>query len=102
MRMYHSLYITDLLSVIDIIHERPVKGFKEHLEDTLKTPELSGVDVLGYLRELRNGIVHRGIDPTAGGEVISGARRGVTRTIAKLLRRRSAPLGDCSQSPAGQ
>ena len=33
---------------------------------------------------------------------ISGARRGVTRTIAKLLRRRSAPLGECMHSPAGQ
>ena len=33
---------------------------------------------------------------------ISGARRGVTRTIAKLLRRRSAPLGECKHSPAGQ
>jgi len=34
--------------------------------------------------------------------LISGTRRGLTPKLKTLLRRRSAPLGDCEQSPRGQ
>lgn len=70
MRMHYSLYLTNLMSAIDVVLE--MHGALSTLQDSLKTSNLSGVEVLGYVRELRNGIVHRGIDPTSGGVLVDG------------------------------
>ena len=72
MRMHYSLYLTNLMSAIDMVSEEHSTPFREALEDSLKTSNFSGAEVLGYIRELRNGVVHRGIDPTAGGMVVDG------------------------------
>ncbi len=72
MRMHYSLYLTNLMSAIDMVLEIHRTPFQTALEDSLKTSRFSGAEVLGYIRELRNGIVHRGIDPTSGGEVVNG------------------------------
>lgn len=72
MRMYYSLYLTNLMSAIDMVFEIHGTPFQTALEDSLKTSNFSGAEVLGYIRELRNGIVHRGLDPTSGGMVVDG------------------------------
>ncbi|MHC8388257.1 hypothetical protein ACYZTM_09520 [Pseudomonas sp. MDT2-39-1] len=72
MRMHYSLYVTNLLSAADMVKEAHGESFESAIKDSLHVANFSGEEVLGYLRELRNGIVHRGIDPTAGGEVVDG------------------------------
>ena len=72
MRMHYSLYVTNLLSAVDMVKEAQGELFESSIKESLHISNFSGEDVLGYLRELRNGIVHRGIDPTAGGEVVDG------------------------------
>ncbi|MBS0960270.1 hypothetical protein [Acetobacter thailandicus] len=84
-RVYYSLYVTNLMSVIDFILEIYKGDFQEALEKQLKTSHHSGEDVLGYVRELRNGIVHRGLDPTAGALVKSG----IVYVVAKPVTNRS-------------
>jgi hypothetical protein len=71
MRMYYSLYLTNLMSAIDMVKDIH-KPFQTALEDSLRTSNFSGAKVLGYIRELRNGVVHRGINPTGDGEVVDG------------------------------
>lgn len=72
MRMHYSLYLNNLMSVIDMISETHGNPFQTALENSLKTSALSGAQVLGYMRELRNAIVHRGMDPITGGQVVDG------------------------------
>jgi hypothetical protein len=71
-RMHHSLYVTNLMSLIDMLEEAHGAPFDEALAEGLKTDNFSGAQILGYVRELRNGIVHRGINPTSGGEEVDG------------------------------
>ncbi len=70
MRMHYSLYATNLLGAVDAIKDALDPGFETTIENALPHGGFSGEQVFGYLRELRNGVVHRGIDLTAGGEVI--------------------------------
>ncbi len=72
MRMQYSLYVTNVMSAIDMVLEIHGTDFQTALEDSLKTSNFSGAEVLGYIRELRNGVVHPGIDPTSGGVVVDG------------------------------
>lgn len=72
MRMHYSLYLTNLMSAIDIVHEIHGEPFRLELVGSLTTPSLTGDQVLGYIRELRNGVVHRGIDLTTSGIVVDG------------------------------
>ena len=71
MRMYHSLYLTSLLSLLELAIElfgpevmeawtRALDGEGGH----------SGENNAAYLTELRNSIVHRGEDPTAMGTTV--------------------------------
>lgn len=70
MRMHYSLYATNLLGAVDSIRDALDPDFEMTVEKGLSLGGFSGEQVFGYLRELRNGIVHRGVDPTAGGEVV--------------------------------
>lgn len=70
MRMHYSLYATNLLGAVDAIKDGLGPGFETIIENALPLGGFSGEQVFGYLRELRNGVVHRGVDPTAGGELI--------------------------------
>ncbi len=72
MRMHYSLYALNLLGAVDAIHDVLDSGFETSIENALSLENFSGELVLGYLRELRNGVVHRGVDLTAGGVVIDG------------------------------
>lgn len=72
MRMNYSLFVTNLMSAIDMVIETSGAEFQSALEENLKTSKNSGGEVLGYIRELRNGIVHRGLDPTSGNCVVNG------------------------------
>ena len=72
MRMHYSLYASNLLGAVDAIHDVLDAGFEASIANALPLENFSGEHVLGYLRELRNGVVHRGVDLTAGGVVIDG------------------------------
>jgi hypothetical protein len=72
MRMHYSLFLTNLLSAIDMVTETHGKSFQRALEDSLETSNFAGAEILGYIRELRNGVVHRGIDLTSSGTVVDG------------------------------
>lgn len=78
MRMYYSLYVTNLMSAVDMVFEIHGDPFQTALKDSLKTSSLSGDEVLGYIRELRNEIVHRAIDPTSRGTVVDGVTCAVS------------------------
>ncbi|CUX45928.1 hypothetical protein AGR7C_Lc120052 [Agrobacterium deltaense Zutra 3/1] len=72
MRMHYSLYITNFMSTVDFVAEKYGSGFIASLEESLATTNFSGAHVLGYLRELRNGVVHRGLDPCSRASVVNG------------------------------
>lgn len=67
MRMHYSLYATNLLGAVDSIRDALDPAFETKIENALPLGGFSGEQVFGYLRELRNGVVHRGINLTAGG-----------------------------------
>lgn len=77
MRMHHSLYIVNLMSAIDMINEYFDTNFYQFLQSELNVNGTGGENVLSYIRELRNGIVHRGEDPTRIGTVVNGVVRAV-------------------------
>lgn len=83
MRTHYSMYLTNLMSVIDLMCEFHGTPFKTALESHLKASRFSGFEVHGYMRELRNGIIHRGIDPTAGGTVVGGITYAIAPPIVK-------------------
>jgi hypothetical protein len=60
------------MSAINMVKDTYGTSFTIDLENNLKTSNFSGSDVLGYMRELRNGVVHRGIDLSASSTVIDG------------------------------
>lgn len=96
LRMHYSLYLTNLMSAIEMVNEVHPKIFDAKLKDSLRTSSCSGANVLNYLRELRNGIVHRGIDPTSGSAVIDSV---VCAIAPPKVKKRN---GKCSYSaPAG-
>ncbi len=72
MRMHYSIYITNCMSALDMLVEVFGSSFTDALDKALELPDNSGKDVRRYLRELRNGVVHRGVDPTANGVVVDG------------------------------
>lgn len=72
MRMHYSLYIVNLMSAVDMVAETCGSGFSENLADEMKMANASGADVVSYLRELRNSIIHRATDPTSEGSVVEG------------------------------
>ncbi|MBJ7439826.1 MAG: hypothetical protein JHD35_12475 [Sphingopyxis sp.] len=78
MRMHYSLFITHLFSMIDLLKDLQGKYIDAELNAELAESGCPDQNVIPYLRELRNGIVHRGTDPTSGGTVIDG----VVHTIA--------------------
>lgn len=82
-RMNYSLYLTNLMSAIDMVSEIQDSSFETALESSLTTTLSSGAEVLGYMRELRNGVVHRGIDPTSGGSVVDGVVCAVAPPVVK-------------------
>ena len=83
MRMHYSLYLINLMSAIDMVRDWCGNPFKEALHESLKTSMFSGSDILDYLRELRNGVVHRGVDPTSGGTVINAVTWAVAPNTVK-------------------
>ncbi|NWA86129.1 hypothetical protein [Pseudomonas sp. D2002] len=70
MRMHYSLYASNLLGAVDAVRDALGTGFETKIKSALSLGRFSGEEVLGYLRELRNGAVHRGVDLTAGGLVM--------------------------------
>lgn len=70
MRMHYSLYASNLLGAVDAIQDALGEDFENTIKNSLPLGSFSGEEVFGYLRELRNGAVHRGVDLTAGGLVI--------------------------------
>ncbi|WNJ84043.1 hypothetical protein [Pseudomonas canadensis] len=70
--MHYSIYASNLLGAVDAIQDSLDSGFETMIQNALPLGGFSGEQVLGYLRELRNGVVHRGIDLTAGGVVVDG------------------------------
>lgn len=83
MRMHYSIYITNLLAAIDLVKDRCGPSVLEDLKEMLQYKDFSGRDVLGYIRELRNGVVHRGLDPTAGGLVVNGVAYAIAPSTVK-------------------
>ena len=65
MRIAYSNYFVSLMAAIEILRERGYKhrqSFTEELYDSFSFEGHSGKEFFGYLRELRNSIVHRGLD----------------------------------------
>ena len=86
MRMYYSLYLTNLLSLIDMMRDEYGEDLQSKLESAVQTPQFSGQCILGYLRELRNGVVHRGIDPTSGGMVIDDVVCAISPSVVESVK----------------
>jgi len=99
MRMYYSLYLTNLMSAIDMVIDIHGRSFQMALEESLKTSSFSGPAILGYIRELRNGVVHRGMDPTNGGVVIDGVARAMAPRIVKSRPTEKKPQGTSYTAP---
>lgn len=72
-RLYYSQYFTGLLSATELFLEKgyPDKEkFKDSLELALSFDEHpNGSDNYSYLKELRNSIIHRGLNVTSGAHV---------------------------------
>jgi hypothetical protein len=66
-KMYHYLYFSNLFGAIDITRDygREI-GEKSDIEETI-SKGFGSTDDYQYARELRNAVVHRGIDPAAAG-----------------------------------
>lgn len=66
-KMHHYLYLSNLFGAIDIARDYGKKiGAAADIEETIRQG-FGGTDDYQYARELRNAIVHRGIDPAASG-----------------------------------
>lgn len=67
-RMHHALYFVNLLSAVEHVcdhlrgDEPAHRAFVDQIEDGF-----GNTQNYKYVRELRNAIVHRGVDPTAAG-----------------------------------
>ncbi|WP_411508028.1 hypothetical protein [Brucella anthropi] len=72
MRMHYSIYITNFMSALDMLKEVFGSSFTDALDEAFESPDTSGDNIRRYLRELRNGVVHRGVDPTGSGIVVDG------------------------------
>ncbi|MFA6009630.1 MAG: hypothetical protein WC799_06585 [Desulfobacteraceae bacterium] len=72
-RLYYSQYFTGLLSATELFLEKNyqnIEKFKGRLELALSFDEHpNGPDNYSYLRELRNSIIHRGLDVTSAAHV---------------------------------
>lgn len=88
MRMHYSLYLTNLMSAIDMVGEACGEPFDAALMESLKTSRFSGAEIHGYLRELRHGVVHRGADPTSGGTVLNDVVWATSPPTVKTRERR--------------
>src|SRR5580700_4567000 len=82
MEIYHHLYFSNALAAIDLVGEafygkdfrRPAyqTGYERDVIDSFdsalgsaKNPGITGKQAYAYVRELRNSVVHRGIDSAA-------------------------------------
>lgn len=66
-KMYHYLYFSNLFGAIDVTRDYGQKiGEQSDIEETIRK-SFGTTDDYQYARELRNAIVHRGIDPAAAG-----------------------------------
>jgi hypothetical protein len=66
-KMHHYLYFSNLFGAIEIARDYSKKiGASSDIEETIRQ-NFGGSDDYQYARELRNAIVHRGIDPAAAG-----------------------------------
>lgn len=80
LRVYHSLYFSNLLAAIDFLRDDVnfssaihKNKFVSLIEDSLSTPNYPvGKSNYNYLRELRNSFIHRGLDITASAHVVDG------------------------------
>lgn len=69
LRMHHYIYFANLFGAIDFVKDHVTdKQSKAAFEEAL-TQAFPHPSDYPYARELRNSIVHRGLDPTAGGIV---------------------------------
>ncbi len=66
-KMYHYLYFSNLFGAIELVRDfaRKMDG-QPDIEDAIRSG-FGGNDDYTYARELRNAIIHRGIDPAAAG-----------------------------------
>lgn len=67
LKMYHCLYFTNLFGAVEIVQDylsipAEKNAFEDHLQQGFPNP-----GDYPYARELRNSIVHRGLDPTMQG-----------------------------------
>jgi len=64
LRMHHYLYFTNLFGSIDLVRDHLDESARSAFNEELQKGFPSGGDYL-YARELRNAMVHRGLDPVA-------------------------------------
>ncbi|WP_128690023.1 hypothetical protein [Chromohalobacter israelensis] len=71
-RQYYSQYLSSVLSITELLCDRatPLRDeFREKLYLTLESNHQDGEQYYGYLRELRNSVVHRGGNLTAAAHI---------------------------------
>lgn len=71
MRMYHSMYPSSLLSAKELVFEISGADDKKFKAVWSSTSAIDLSDLVDYIRELRNAVIHRGLDIAAMGEVIN-------------------------------
>ncbi|OUJ15603.1 hypothetical protein HK28_07450 [Acetobacter sp. DsW_063] len=77
-RFHHSLFIINFMSLIDLAVEFYGPLFKQQFIKKLDgTGGQTGENNEGYLRELRNATIHRGMDIASSGTVISNHVRAI-------------------------
>lgn len=92
LRMYHSLYLINLLALLD----RGKELFGQDVETAWVQSldglgGLSGENNAGYVRELRNAVIHRGLDITTEGSVIDGKVCAMAPQVISDRRGRTEP-----------
>jgi hypothetical protein len=81
-RFYHSLFVVNLMSLVDRSGELFGIDVSQQWSACLNGHGgLNGENNIGYVRELRNAVVHRGLDIAASGVVISDHVRAVAPSV---------------------
>jgi len=73
-RQYYSQYLSSVLSITELLCDKatPLQNeFREKLYSELGSEHFDGSKYYDYLRELRNSVVHRGMNLTASAHIVN-------------------------------
>lgn len=73
----HISYLTNAWSLFELLKEKYGSSFEDEVKRNLAALGHDGDNILRYVGELRNSVMHRGMDQTGSGVVIAGVVRVV-------------------------